>query len=87
MADGFEELTRIIWRPGADGNHQRHVYINRTEMTVEELQRSMMERDALIRGMLQGGAKLLDGMDKLFGDIDPELKEAIDRARGMDRRR
>lgn len=87
MADGFEELTRIIWKPGADGQHQRHVYINRTEMTAEELQRSMRDRDALIRGMLGGGAPLLDGLDKLFGDIDPELKEAIDRARGVDRRR
>jgi hypothetical protein len=87
MADGFEELTRIIWRPGQDGNYQRQVYINRTEMTTEELQKSMMDRDALIRGILQGGEARLDGLEKLFGDISPELKEAIDRARRVDRRR
>lgn len=87
MADGFEELTRIIWKPGQDGKHERHVFINRTEMTAEELRKSMMDRDTLIRGMLQGGMQFLEGMEKLFGDIDPELKEAIDRARGVDRRR
>lgn len=87
MADGFEELTRIIWRPGEDGRHERHVFINRTEMTEAELRKSMMDRDALLRGIVQGGEARLDGLDKLFGDICPEIKEAIDRARGMDRRR
>lgn len=82
MADGFEELTRIIWKPG----RERQVYINRTEMTLEELRQSMKDREALIRGMLQDRAQLLDGIEKLFGDIDPELKEAIDRARRVDRR-
>lgn len=87
MADGFEELTRIIWKPGQDGKHERHVFINRTEMTAEELRRSMMDRDALIRGILQGGEARLNGLEQLFGDISPELKEAIDRARRVDRRR
>jgi hypothetical protein len=87
MADGFEELTRIIWKPGQDGKHEKHVFINRTEMTAEELRRSMMNRDALIRGILQGGEARLNGLEQLFGDISPELKEAIDRARRVDRRR
>lgn len=86
MSDGFEELTRIIWKPGPTGEFDRQVYINRTEMTFDELHRSSMERQALIRGMMKGGAPLLDGMDKLFGDIDPALKEAIERARRMERR-
>lgn len=87
MADGFEELTRIIQKTGPDGKVDRQIWIDRKEMTAEELQRSMMEHDALIRGMRQGGAPLLDGMEKLFGSLDPQLKEAIARARGMGRHR
>lgn len=87
MADGFEEVARIIQKTGPDGKVDRQVWIDRKEMTAEELQRSMMERDALFRGMMKGGAPLLDGMEKLFGELDPQLKEAIDRARGMGRQR
>lgn len=87
MADGFEELTRIIQKTGHDGKVDRQIWIDRKEMTAEELQRSMMEHDAMIRGMMKGGAPLLDGMEKLFGSLDPQLKEAIDRARGMGRHR
>lgn len=87
MADGFEELTRIIQKTGPDGKVDRQIWIDRKEMTGEELQRSVMDRDALFRGMMKGGAPLLDGMEKLFGELDPQLKEAIDRARGMGRHR
>lgn len=85
MADGFEELTRIIERTAPDGKVDRQVWIDRKEMTADEIERSMKERDALFRGMAKGGVLLLDGMEKLFGSLDPELKEAIDRARGMGR--
>lgn len=87
MADGFEELTRIIQKVGPDGKVDRQVWIDRKEMTAEELERSVRERDALFRGMLKGGPTLLDGMEKLFGDIDPQLKEAIERERRMGRLR
>jgi len=85
MADGFEELTRIIQKAGPDGKVDRQVWIDRKEMSAEELERSMRERDALFRGIRKGGAPLLDGLDKLFGTLDPELKEAIDRERRMGR--
>ncbi len=82
-----DELTRIILKPRLDGTPDKQVYITRTEMSEEELKRTMAERKALFCGMLGGGTPLLDGMEKLFGDIDPELKEAIDRARAMGRLR
>lgn len=85
MADGYDELTRIILRPGPDGKPDRQIYIDRREMSFEDLQKVAAERDALFRGMMKGGEPLLDGLEKLFGDLDPQLKEAIDRARGMGR--
>lgn len=85
MADGFEQLTRIIQKTSQDGKIDRQIYIDRREMTDLEIQKSMQDRDALFRGMMKGGLPLLDGVEKLFGDIDPDLKEAIDRARAMGR--
>lgn len=80
-----DRLTRVIWklRPGAQVEKQ--VYFTQTEMSEDALRLAMKERTALVKGMLRGGEPFLYGMEKLFGELDPELKEQIDRARRMGR--
>lgn len=81
----YDHLTRVLWkmRPGAP--LEKQVYITQTEMSEEALRQVIDERKVLITGMVRGGAPFLDGMEKLFGELDPELKEQIDRARRMGR--
>lgn len=81
----YDRLTRVIWkmRPGVEPEKQ--VYFTQTEMSEDALRLALEERTALVKGMLKGGEPFLEGMEKLFGELDPELKEQIDRARRMGR--